>query len=181
MKQIPLLEEHRALNVRGTEMKEPPLYDAERLSLAFQILGGIPEKRVNLDTFGGTFGDPVDSTCLTIACGGGWLARHPEMQRLGLSICMNGWKGLPTYHGMMGIRALGKFFAYRGLTQIPEEERISNYGIHQYIAKFLFAQRRNGRWDGYLVSLPRPIKEGDAGDKQLLMRRLKYAYDHFSG
>jgi hypothetical protein len=75
-----------------------------RLRAAYAIIDGIPETRIDLDTWRR---DSGKITCGTIACAAGWLALHPDMQAMGLSALLNGG---PAYQGLEGFGALAQFF-----------------------------------------------------------------------
>lgn len=60
-------------------------FSAERVSLAHQILMGIPSERMNLNVFiekGKVTNKTVEPDCGTIACAVGWLSMNPEFQEM---------------------------------------------------------------------------------------------------
>jgi hypothetical protein len=62
----------------------------ELLKDAYAIIGGIPSNRFDLRAFqqvrsgGGVAKRAKEIHCGTLACAGGWLALHPQFNRLGL-------------------------------------------------------------------------------------------------
>lgn len=56
----------------------------ELLKDAYAILGGIPDKAINLDYIRQKQGRTL--SCGTISCGIGWLASHPTFKKMGLNI-----------------------------------------------------------------------------------------------
>lgn len=134
-------------------------YIKERISLAYQIIVGVPEKQIELDAWYSRIGKEVvgKKRCNTLACGAGWLALHPAFNALGLE--RNG----SVVDG--GYYALNSVFLHEP----------NNYRVMRH-AENLFGQRDSGDWDWYLVDLDHNIT-----DKELLLWRLKYGHDHHSG
>lgn len=60
----------------------------ELLREAFAIIDGIPQEAFNLCAWTSKKGESL--SCGTIACAGGWIARHPTFTRLGVSIDAGG-------------------------------------------------------------------------------------------
>jgi len=60
----------------------------ELLRDAFAIIDGIPEAAFNLCAWTSKKGESL--SCGTIACAGGWIARHPTFTRIGVSIDAEG-------------------------------------------------------------------------------------------
>jgi hypothetical protein len=77
----------------------------ELLKDAYAIISGIPDDNFRLSTW---FWLNNGKSCGTIACAGGWLALHPDMQERGLGV--NPRTDFPTFDGDEGYSALGKFF-----------------------------------------------------------------------
>jgi hypothetical protein len=167
----------------------------ERVSKAFQILDGIPDRLLALDSFttwalekernkfGGDWRKALKAVvrefeeehrCGTLACGAGFLQMHPYFQQLGL---YPDSYGDPRYDGAHGHRywsfeALDQVFLYpphRGDDQMP------SYGNY---TTALFATRGSGVWDKYLMKPPHGSK--GMTDKALVLARLKYAHQHHS-
>jgi len=89
----------------------------ERLRLAFSVIDGIPEEAFDLDRWTTDMGSSL--SCGTIACAGGWLARHPSFMELGLGLSAG---GDPKISGAkFGMSSLAKFF---GLDLSKNEERL---------------------------------------------------------
>ncbi|NTX18022.1 hypothetical protein [Burkholderia cepacia] len=84
----------------------------ELLRDAFAILDGIPEHVFNLDAWTVQQGESL--SCGTIACAGGWLARHPKFAELGLGISRGGDVCLRTDANESSFGALSKIFSLRG-------------------------------------------------------------------
>lgn len=58
------------------------------LAIAYQILGGIPARQIDLDDIVTREGD--ENFCGTIACGVGWLAMHPRYRERGFKPRLQG-------------------------------------------------------------------------------------------
>lgn len=54
----------------------------ELLKDAYAIIGGIPERAINLDMIELAKGESLG--CGTVCCAAGWLGNHPQFQKLGL-------------------------------------------------------------------------------------------------
>ena len=141
----------------------------KRISRAYEILGGIPAGRIDLDDFLHT--RVAEARCSTIACGGGWLALHPEMQELGLNLCMHGGDRAVVWgpRGTRDFQALNEVFVHHGY--IPK-------GLNY--THMIFAGYQGSSWDNYLLQWFEEKGGKSIAHKGLLMARLKYAFDHFS-
>ncbi|CAG9229289.1 hypothetical protein [Burkholderia vietnamiensis] len=128
----------------------------ELLRDAFAIIDGIPEHVFDLEAWTVQGGSRL--SCGTIACAGGWLARHPKFVDLGLDINNDGDVCLRTNEGESSFGALSKVFSLYG-----EEEDI-------------FMTRRRGYRDGEL-SLDMLAK---MTDKQLWKRRVLRLFQEYS-
>lgn len=165
-RRIPLIEGDRNTSA---------LY-AWRVMRAHQILSGIPGRRIHLANFyaPGT----EQNLCDTIACGAGWLALHPSFQEFGLRPYTLGgeWKAVQ-YTGLhegdmhYGFEALNRVFAS------GDENSDTSYCI----VDNLFDARTYGDWDDVLLRLLKTSKDKYATDKELLLMRLRYAYQHHCG
>lgn len=101
----------------------------ELLKDAIAIIDGIPDDRLRLSRWQVQHSKVFDSElslyhykyiskarqirCNTIACAGGWLCLHPDMQQRGLSINTHGggyFEAFPKYKKKVGFEALGCFF-----------------------------------------------------------------------
>lgn len=60
----------------------------EELAVAYQILGGIPARQIDLDGIVTKEGDK--NFCGTVACGVGWLAMHPRYRERGFKPRLHG-------------------------------------------------------------------------------------------
>ena len=104
----------------------------ERLRTLYAMIAGIPEERIELETWRSravkpndpdwskevTNKDLLSQDCGTLACAVGWACAHPEFQKQ----CL-GWDGgSPIYRRRFGWEAVESFF-----------------GIHYGLAKFLFS------------------------------------------
>lgn len=131
----------------------------DRISMMYQILGGIPGRAIDLQAF---YEYCPRLECSTIACGAGWLALHPQMRKL----------GFPPPETLDGRAAY--CWIMREISEVLGPE------CDEADANTLFCVRPHGPWDHYLLThLER--QTGSTTDKQLLMARLKYAFDHFCG
>lgn len=165
-RRIPLIDDDRNTNT----------LHAERVSLAHQILSGIPDGQVHLNSFyaAGT----EQNICGTIACGAGWLALHPSFQEFGLRprVVCGQWKGVE-FAGLhadnthIGFHAVFKVFA-SGDEDADASKRIVDS---------LFEARSFGGWDDVLLRLLHTGRSTRATDKELLLMRLRYAYQHHCG
>lgn len=80
-------------------------FDRERVSLAHQILSGIPEERINLMTFirkSIVYETTVEPDCGTIACAVGWLSMNPTFQKKTGLLPGNVWGDGDTHMGHAG-------------------------------------------------------------------------------
>lgn len=90
-----------------------------RFKRAIEIIEETPDAQVKLtfwqqsyDKGCGYIRSKEEATCGTIACAGGWLALHPDMQEQGL---VSGFGGQPEFHSggsklALSFRALELFF-----------------------------------------------------------------------
>lgn len=156
----PLLSEHAG----------PAVYYRKPLSMAHQILDGIPESAIDLDDWVTELKGGVDApACGTIACGGVWLAMHPYFHKRGLYLHDDRWAYCPKLNneairvGAYGSSALAEVFVHEG--------EVDKYGA----TLNLFGVSEEGQWDRHLISYL-----GNPSDKELLLARIKYAYHYFS-
>lgn len=68
----------------------------KELEIAYQILGGIPARKINLSDIIIERGRTVKGKpfCGTIACGLGWLLMHPRYKRRGFGVKPTTWETL---------------------------------------------------------------------------------------
>lgn len=119
----------------------------ERLAMAYQVIDGIPDEAINLESYRSKKGKTLG--CGTICCGAGWLALHPVFREMGLKT---------NRHGQP--RMKGSIYSYAAMNQVFGDER----AFYKY-----FAKRSHGEWDIQLIT------EGMT-DKQLLLARIKRGY-----
>jgi hypothetical protein len=101
---------------------------------AFAIMDGIPSRVIDLDSWTTEQGKTL--SCGTIACAGGWLARHPQFMELGLRIdSCGGVQGKNVY----GIGALAELF---NLDRSKGEEYLFNSDGDGYRDRELFQEQR---------------------------------------
>lgn len=161
---IPLLEWDKKTNT---------LY-AERISLAHQVLSGIPISHFNLDRFYAPGQSEDTPLCGTIACGGGWLALHPDFQAMGLrarSVCgrREGITLTPSRHELGAFQALTKVFCH------------GDWSTGYQLVTDIFDGYSDGKWDSALFLHLRADEELVVTHKALLLARLRYAYQHHCG
>ena len=144
----------------------------ERLRALYAMIAGIPEERIELETWRArpikphdpdwskevTNKDLLSQDCGTLACAVGWACAHPEFQKQGL-----GWDGSPVYRPKGGRRRFGWDAAE------------SFFGIHYGLAKFLFSVESIPYGDvksmaGIRNEYPL-VKRGDA--KRTLLKRIR--------
>ena len=144
----------------------------ERLRALYAMIAGIPEERIELETWRSRLVKPYDpdwskevtnknllaQDCGTLACAVGWACAHPEFQKQGLR-----WDGSPTYRCGGGVRRFGW------------DAVESFFGIHYGLAKFLFSVEsipysdigtRAALYDEYPL-----VKRADA--KRTLLKRIR--------
>lgn len=142
----------------------------ERLRALYAMIAGIPEERIELETWRSRVVKPNDpdwskevtnkdllsQDCGTLACAVGWACAHPEFQKQGLK-----WDGTPIYRRRDGLRRFGW------------EAVESFFGIHYGLARFLFSVESIPYGDvetrAALYDVYPPIERGDA-KRTLLMR-----------
>ena len=144
----------------------------ERLRALYAMIAGIPEERIELETWRSrsvnshdpnwgkevTNKDLLSQDCGTLACAVGWACAHPEFQKQGLR-----WDGGPIYRRRDGLRRFGW------------EAVESFFGIHYGLAKFLFSVEsipysEVGTRAALYNEYP-PVKRGDA--KRTLLKRIR--------
>ena len=145
----------------------------ERLRALYAMIAGIPEERIELETWRARIVKPYDPNwskevtnkdllsqdCGTLACAVGWACAHPEFQKQGL-----GWYGgSPIYRRRGGLRRLGW------------EAVESFFGIRYGLAKFLFSVENIPYSDvGTMAALFNEyplVKRADA--KRTLLKRIR--------
>lgn len=110
----------------------------ELLKDAYAILGGIPDSVLNLNTIRTDKPTPEVPECGSICCGMGWLAQHPDFNKVGLS--MNAEHTL-TYknHQVSYTTAAGRLF---GVTDSEAESMFGMfYGMGQQSHKKVLLDR----------------------------------------
>lgn len=145
----------------------------ERLRALYAMIAGIPEERIELETWRSrafkpndpdwskevTNKDLLSQDCGTLACAVGWACAHPEFQKQGLSW----YGGSPTYLRRDGLRGFG-WYAVE-----------SFFGISYGLSKFLFSVENIPYSDvgtrAALYNEYPPVKRGDA--KRTLLKRIR--------
>lgn len=149
---------------------------AERVSLAHQVLSGVPDDQVYLGSFypeGQSMSAPL---CGTIACGAGWLALHPEFQAMGLRVCHG------ADHDRRGVQFLTREGGWRyGFDAMHGIFVTGTYPFGIKLVQNLFEARTFGEWDDVLLRMLKTSKCRHATGKELLLLRLRYAYQHHCG
>lgn len=139
----------------------------ERLRALYAMIAGIPEERIELETWRSrafkpndpdwsnevTNKDLLSQDCGTSACAVGWACAHPEFQKQGLR-----WGETPVYQRRFGWDAVESFF-----------------GIHYDLAMFLFSIKNIPYSDvksRAVIHEAYPlVKPGDA--KRTLLKRIR--------
>lgn len=145
-----------------------------RVSLAHEILSGIPVELIHLDKFYAPGQGVQTDYCNTIACGAGWLALHPAFQAIGLTPRIHeeerqGVEYFVREDVLRGFEALAAVFALDG--EAHASRRIRN----------LFSERTYGSWDEFLLEFLKARQTEPVTDRDLLLARLRYAYQHHCG
>lgn len=130
----------------------------ERLAFAYQVIGGIPEKVIDLERYRSKEGKTLD--CGTICCGAGWLALHPVFNELGLTLSASNF---PQTEKTM-----------QDYQNDPEDALAEIFGTNAF-DKY-FSPRYLGKWDSELVTQFRNANIRPPTDKELLLARLKKGY-----
>lgn len=141
----------------------------ERIALAHQIIDGIPEEVIDLETYVKKKGRSIG--CGTVACGAGWLAMHPAFNEVGLII--HDEVGLIIHASENGTQ-YPVFLEKNGIV-IDDSETALRYvfGGEPFKASgLLFASR------GYGILDEEIFEEFGVGisDKKLLLQRMKLTY-----
>lgn len=150
--------------------KKSQSFRRERIILAHQILDGVPEANLDLSDYFRL--QKLPKNLYIIACGAGWLSLHPAFQEMGLRRTDDGNVAVG---GDEGPIALTKIFSRSPATLYMWSNSVFDHDLVQRCWS-MFAIAGNGAWDPHLFSIsPKP------SDKDLLLLRLKYAYDHHCG
>lgn len=167
------------------------IFNKKYIELAYQILDGIPEKQISLDYTYNEYVQEGDWDKI-IACGAGWLALHPKFQKLGLySISTEFVVGLIQKKYLNYIRNYKKtklkinsynplFNDLGRLFYSPKVD--ANIGQYSNIrVDDIFCVKGEGLWDKNLIDkIKKETNSRKVSAKQLLLERLKFAYNHCS-
>lgn len=129
----------------------------ERLALAYQIIGGIPARAIDLEEVEKQYGKRLD--CGTICCSLGWLSLHPTFTELGLKRNKKTPRESVTPQVMYGNRIRKRF---NGIDVLFGKDSFNR----------LFEVRGCGAYDNQLLG-----ENPDLSDKQLALARFKLAHD----
>lgn len=147
---------------------------AERVSLAHQVLSGIPLDRMNLDRFYAKNQSVDTPLCGTIACGAGWLALHPDFQAMGLKV-------RPACGFRDGIEFGKSTMQLGGFTSLTKVFVHGDWQKGYELVNNMFDGYSDGVWDYQLMRHLGADETLVITHKALLLARLRYAYQHHCG
>ena len=145
-----------------------------RVSLAHEILSGIPEELIQLDHFYAPGQSSWTDYCNTIACGAGWLALHPAFQNMGLRPRIHEWE-------RSGVEFIERYTVLKGFDALAAVFVVGDWLTGDTCVRNMFSEYSYGDWDHVLLKLHKAYYKNAATDRDLLLMRLRYAYQHHCG